>query len=461
MKLGVAMSGGGHRASAWGAGVLAAVVDAGLGDELVSVSSVSGGSITNGVVAQNVDLRTATAADFDRAIGPALHSYAEVGLFPNGPLTKRYFITVKVIGALTALCLIALIALAVIGIFAGGSTLAWITGAVALAFAVALTILLWLLRRRGDVVLSATARTHFDGDKRSLGTSLASVDRSINHVILTTDLEAADQFYLAPKFLYGYREGVADPARAGTALAQAVQASAGLPGAFPPIRLHTGTFDRPWSVRGNNPATPPSEVWLSDGGVYDNMGDQWENGIKSRIRRWPELETIQQPAEILIVANASQGWEWEDFTSTSWPGLELMGLRRVQSVQYDVSTARRRRAMVQKWRANESDGDGQRGVIVMIDRSPWKTASDFARGADDTADRARKALEFLGDEKRWDELAAKNAKVGTILDKLTTETTVDLMEHAYVSTLVGLYVIHGIGSLIPFDRARFEALCRG
>lgn len=459
MKLGVAMSGGGHRASAWGAGVLAAVVDAGLGDDLVSVSSVSGGSITNGVVAQNVDLRTASAGDFDAAIGPALNSYAEVGLFPNGPLTKGYFLQVKVVGVLTAACLIGLIVLAVVGIFAGGSTLGWITGAVALLFAISLAVLLWLLRRRGDVVLSATARTHFDGGKRSLGTPLASIDRPINHVILTTDLEAADQFYLAPDFLYGFREGVADPASAGTALAQAVQASAGLPGAFPPIRLHTGTFDRPWQL--DEPATPPTEVWLSDGGVYDNMADQWENGIEGRIRRWPELANIQEPADLLIVANASKGWEWEDFTSTSWPGLELMGLRRVQSVQYDVSTARRRRALVQRWRTSERDGEGQRGVIVMIDRSPWRVAAAFARGSGDMAVRANEALEFLGDEDKWDELAKANAKVGTVLDAIGTKQTVDLMEHSYTTTLVGLYVIHGVGSLIPFDRPRFEALCRG
>ncbi len=461
MNLGVAMSGGGHRASAWGAGVLAAVVDAGLGDDLVSVSSVSGGSITNGVVAQNVDLRAATPDQFDAAIGPALNNYAEVGLFPNGPLTKGYLTQVKVAAVVAALALVGLIVLAVIGIFAGGSTLGWITGVVAAVFAIALIVLLALLRRRGSVVLSAIARTHFGGRARSLGTRLASIDRPVNHVILTTDLEAGDQFYLAPKFLYGFREGIADPAAADTALAQAVQASAGLPGAFPPIRLRTGAFNRPWDVSSDQPSPSPTEVWLSDGGVYDNMAEQWESGMVGRRRRWPDLDQIQQPADILVVANASAGWEWEPFGSASWPMSEITALRRVQGVQYDVSTSRRRYGLVQTWLDNEREGSGQRGVIVMVDRSPVDLAQPFANGTGDRATRAQEALAYLGDAARWSALAERNAGVGTVLDALGTDTTVDLIEHAYTSTLVGLYVLHGVGSQVPFDRGRFVALCRG
>ena len=56
MRIGVAMSGGGHRATVWGAGTILAVSDAGLARDVTSVSSVSGGSITNGVIAHDVDL---------------------------------------------------------------------------------------------------------------------------------------------------------------------------------------------------------------------------------------------------------------------------------------------------------------------------------------------------------------------------------------------------------------------
>ena len=47
-------TGGGHRATVWGAGTILAVSDAGLAHDVTSVSSVSGGSITNGVIAHDL-----------------------------------------------------------------------------------------------------------------------------------------------------------------------------------------------------------------------------------------------------------------------------------------------------------------------------------------------------------------------------------------------------------------------
>ena len=46
--IGVAMSGVGHRASAWVLGTMFYLVHAGKHAELAAISSVSGGSITNG-----------------------------------------------------------------------------------------------------------------------------------------------------------------------------------------------------------------------------------------------------------------------------------------------------------------------------------------------------------------------------------------------------------------------------
>jgi len=463
-RIGVALSGGGHRASAWGTGVLAAVVDAGLGADVVSVSSVSGGSITNGVVAQNLDLRTATSDDFDAAVRSSLVNYARVGLFPSGPLTKGYLrlLIATLVGAV-----VVLVALVVAFVAAAASWMNGATAAIVLSVLGILTVVAWvgvavLVARRGTVVRSAIARTHFGGDRRSLGTRLDQVDRDVNHVFLTTDLEAGDQFYLSPRFLYGFREGIADPASTGTTIAAAVQASAGLPGAFPPIIMEAGPFRRPWTVPGDVPDGSLQRVVLSDGGVYDNMADQWESGLADRIGRWPELGEIQEPADVLIVANSSAGWGWDPFGTTSWPKRELTALMRNQGVQYDVSTSRRRRALVQTWMDNERRGSGQQGVIVMIDRSPYVVADAFARDQGDRGARATEALRFLGDSSEaraeWARRARSNASVPTVLGALGVAETLDLLEHAYTSTLVGLYVIEGVGSLRSFDRERFASL---
>ena len=125
MRIGIALSGGGHRASVWGTGVLAAVVDAGLGSDVVSVSSVSGGSITNGVVAQNLDLRTATSEQFDAAVRGSLANYARVGLFPKGSLTRGYL---RLVIASLVVALLAVVVL--LGAFVAAAA-SWINGTAA------------------------------------------------------------------------------------------------------------------------------------------------------------------------------------------------------------------------------------------------------------------------------------------------------------------------------------------
>jgi hypothetical protein len=192
------------------------------------------------------------------------------------------------------------------------------------------------------------------------------------------------------------------------------------------------------------------------------MADQWESGLSERFERWPELREIQEPADVLIVANSSAGWGWDPFTSTTWPKREVTALMRNQGVQYDVSTSRRRRGLVQTWINNERSGAGQRGVIVMIDRSPYKVVDAFSNDPGDRGRRAREALAHLGDSSdsraRWAKLASSNASVPTVLGAIGVEATLDLLDHAYTSTLVGLYVLEGVGSLPEFDRERFHRL---
>ena len=50
-RIGIAISGGGHRATLYSLGGLAYLADAGLNKSVVAIASVSGGSITNGYLA--------------------------------------------------------------------------------------------------------------------------------------------------------------------------------------------------------------------------------------------------------------------------------------------------------------------------------------------------------------------------------------------------------------------------
>ena len=61
--VGVALSGGGHRAALFGLGVLLYLADSGRNRSVTSVASVSGGSLTNGYLAQELEYRTASPED--------------------------------------------------------------------------------------------------------------------------------------------------------------------------------------------------------------------------------------------------------------------------------------------------------------------------------------------------------------------------------------------------------------
>lgn len=512
MRIGVAVSGGGHRATAWALGCIAALVETGSNVDVVSVASVSGGSIANGAVAAAGDLRAHTGGGtFAAAIGPTLRVVATDGLFFPGRSTRRYvaatlgFVGLTIVGGVAVAAALvaagrdhALLPYAVLGAVAGlaigwalggmigrprlltaavagalGAAAGWGGAALAtgihgsglwvgLAVLVVAWIAMWrvavvLLSRRGRAVERALGAGLFADPVTGRALRLADVDSQVNHVMCATDLESGDQFYMAPRFLYGYREGITTDGPQRVTLAAAVQASAALPGAFPPAVVTTGPFVRNPSVE--VPEHAPERVVLVDGGVYDNMADQWEGGLAERQRGCAPLRDVQEPAQVLVVANASEAWEWRPFTATGHVGLELSGLQRDQGIQYDVSTARRRNQLLERFRAARRRGEGG-GVIVMIDRVPLSLAEPFAEGSDDVAERAREAVARLRHwhtDAEWEAMAARNAGVATTLGPIGVDPTLDLMEHAYTSTVVGLYVLHGVGALKEFPRATYAS----
>src|SRR6266511_1924957 len=78
-EVGGALSGGGHRAALFGLGVLVYLADAGKGPDVTSIASVSGGSLTNGFVAQSVDYRALSGPEFSEAVAPFAGQIAQRG----------------------------------------------------------------------------------------------------------------------------------------------------------------------------------------------------------------------------------------------------------------------------------------------------------------------------------------------------------------------------------------------
>ena len=89
-KISVALSGGGHRAALFSAGALLALTDAGVNQQVDVLASVSGGSITNGLVARSGDFgaHETTTTDLQDWLMPGLAVFHKTGLFfPGSPPT--------------------------------------------------------------------------------------------------------------------------------------------------------------------------------------------------------------------------------------------------------------------------------------------------------------------------------------------------------------------------------------
>jgi hypothetical protein len=99
-RIAVALSGGGHRATLFALGVLMYLVDSSKNRQVTSIASVSGGSTTNGFVAQNLDFQQAKQPDFEQRVArPLAQQIAQPGtLF--APLLSKAYIVALVLGGL-------------------------------------------------------------------------------------------------------------------------------------------------------------------------------------------------------------------------------------------------------------------------------------------------------------------------------------------------------------------------
>lgn len=216
---GLAFSGGGFRATLAALGVVRFLADAGVLGDVRFVSSVSGGSIANGVLARRwPELRRAgfTTEVVDRlVVEPVITSIA-------GRSLKR-----QLVGGLWRA--------------AGRKT-------------------------RTDVLARVLDRRFFGG------TRLEDLDASCRFVINAANLVTGVRFAFERDVVGDYVLGLAPTAGTGMSLASAVAASAAVPGPFAPLVIRDVSF--PCAGRGR-----PE---LVDGGAYDNTGLEALDGNSCR-----------------------------------------------------------------------------------------------------------------------------------------------------------------------------------
>jgi len=330
-------------------------------------------------------------------------------------------------------------------------------------FVTAVVVTAWIAGQRGNVCGAAYRKTLFSPGGRT--TLIRDLERRASSVWCATDLRTARQVYFGPRYIYGYTLGCAAPA--DVALHKAVQASAAFPGGFPPTRISTRSlhFRDP---RTEQPRVNTRPLVLADGGVYDNMADQWARGFADRLERWPGLEQLEQRPDVLIVVNSSSRKDWMPFRARIPLWGEVAALLRDMSVLYENTTAVRRQDLVERFDERERTGSGMRGCLVMIGQSPYRVADYYARAEQRALwpDRGRRAdgvLALLGPDDRgtWQTIVDDNSAVPTTLGALGVEHSARLLYQAYVLAMCNAHVVLGYPMQDLPELGRFRNLVRG
>ena len=443
-KIAVALSGGGHRACLFALGVLLYLADAGENKNVVSIASVSGGSLANGAVAQSLDFTAARPKEVEAVVRRVAGQITGLGTVFGAPLAKIYILA---------------LALAAIAAIAGPWLLPLSLGLQIVVFLLAILALAWLAGLRGRVCARAFATTLFTVE--GCPDRLDSICGTLDHVFCATDLHAGENVYFSQDCVRSWRFGKGVPG--DIELSTVVQASAAFPGVFPvswqPTARHE--FDKPKQAE----AADAKRMALVDGGVYNNMADQWARP------RDDLAEREEFPgADELIVVNASPGLEWRALRRLRLPGIgELLTLLRDKDVLYDNGNSLRRQGLISQFRRANRDGEGMNGTLVHIPQSPFKVPLSWARGDDEFAERARAVLAALrasGDSPKaaknhWEQVADANKAVKTTLLRLPNAVAARLLHHAYVLAMANLHVTLDYPLRPIPDIARFDRLVQG
>jgi len=442
-RFGIALSGGGHRASLFGLGVMLYLADAEKLSDAASISSVSGGSITNGYLAQVPKLETLKGSQFQQAVLPLARALSRTGTLWGWWGTYVYLLVTVSLFALAAL-------------WPWWLDDAWLVRVAAnlqvgvrTLLALLSVALVWQLLavRRAVICRWALQRTLLKDDQ-GRPTLLENVRRDqLDHVLCATDLHVGEHVYFSGKFVYSFRLGLGTPGP--LTVAHAAQASAGFPGGFMPTYLPTAPLK---FSGGTNSCT-----WLAllDGGLYDNMADQWQFGLRERRdRNGSAIGKIAQDCEELIVVNACNNMQWSSVASLWIPLLgEFFSLLRTINVLFDNTTTIRRRFLLDKF-SRQSDF---RGVLITLEQSPFRIPLGFESCDESATDlrkeqamRAKNILKDLNDstsdphtEAAWKALVEHNQTFPTTLRALGVRRSAQLILQAYVTAMANLHVILG------------------
>lgn len=325
MRISVALSGGGFRASLFHLGVLRRVAELGWLSQVGAVSGVSGGSIIAAFAAlrwSDMLVAGGDSAAFDRVI---------VDPFVDA-ITTRSFVR------------------------------DWLRHAALVA-----------PRRMFD---STFTRTAAFGDV--LGEVLyenrlcTDLPESPYVVVNATSLISVRAWRFTRHGLGDSRIGYADWKNdTAISLGHAVAASAAFPPVFSVARIDPSRYVFGGTVYRDRPVRLPKTIALTDGGVYENLGTE----VLTKATMLPGGKVLQ-PAEFVLVSDGGYPVKHQ-FELRRWPGFAAFAvLRRVNAIAMEQVSALRRRMLIKAF----EDGKPHGLLVALgsnIDRIPAGGGEDY------------------------------------------------------------------------------------
>jgi hypothetical protein len=403
-SVGIALSGGGYRAALFALGALMYVREAcraaGHSQRVLAISSVSGGSILNGLLAHAGGLAELDDRRFENVVRALVQHATGAGSMFAGARARWYYFALLPLTALSVLGLAWLgilhassptffRALAIAGGFALMTVAVnqlpnkflWLELLLVLAYPVVAVALLAAENWRAGIAvialvliaLSAVARVWSQRGalvertvKRLLerggrSTRLAEIESPVRHVFCATEVQLSEPAYLS-------RDGIETPslvedfAAGGLTTERVIRASAAFPLAFPPVWIPklpiaegVPSFDpresrpRGWRLSG---------LLFADGGISDNLGVGW-------------FEQTVGSVDTLIIVSAAPNRRRRSALRTT-PGLsEFSALLRVSFLPYELRERIRRRAVATRLLSQPWSAEGHApGAVLHIEDSP-------------------------------------------------------------------------------------------
>jgi len=479
-RIGLALSGGGFRATFFGLGVLHYLVDSGHNDQLAAISSVSGGSYASAFIASSLaeldrSIADATPQEFTGVVEPLIASVTTKGIWKSNRF-GQFAAKAAIVPAAWYLLKKTLVRNSVVG-----------RAVVHLGAAGAVSV---VAQQRGQAISSAIWDVLFGKPAPPLADG---AQRGVDHVFCATNLHDGKFIYLSSRFVYSRTIGWGSPRRetfsgeeVSLTLRDAVDASSALPIIFPTYLLPGSAFENE-----TRPSTP-REIHAVDGGIYDNLGEQWFRTVSSRLSEDEKTHHGIVEPNVLIVANARAAMKHRKWL----PGSTIPNARkrirflssfasiwRVVQVLLHNTTARDGARLARQFKDafdyHQETSEpppatfskvyqqpeeratalpkGIRGSFVGIGDTPLKVPDAILRGtlngeriATDAAEQAvvratsvRKTLLELNIN--WKNLADLNLRVPTQPKRMKPDDVIRLMYHGYVSTWANMHTLWSFG----------------